>query len=461
MGLLARVMAGQRYHADIRSLLREMFSRLDSRGRLVNVSDGGHLENTAGYELLRRRCKFVLLTDASEDREMTHVALATLMLFARVDMGIEIEIDLGSLQLDAQGRTHRHAALGVIHYPETPEFAAQTGYFLYFKPSLTGDEDPVIGTYKKRNPTFPQQPSSDQFFDEAQFEVYRALGSHMVDSLVQAASERDDGMTFAEFGQWIQALRVRLAPSSAATVELEFENGPEDVSESQAGRTQHDAVARLNKMAQMFQALGLDDPKNWHHPETNGWMNRFRRFARTPETRLAFARHSSTWSEGFQVFCEEALGIVVTIRWELAPSQEPEAIAHLLPRELHRQLLQAMERDSDHVQSVFLIGTVACAGVDEELPEVCAARVLFEQSTGRAVLVESGFADGFSGVYLAAKAYRNLKQELADLLGEQSSGPVILAFSDEHDAPDEAPQPVTIDLDNLPAGVADLLKYRS
>jgi len=32
---------------------------------LINVSDGGHLENLESYELLRRRCRFIIAVDAS------------------------------------------------------------------------------------------------------------------------------------------------------------------------------------------------------------------------------------------------------------------------------------------------------------------------------------------------------------------------------------------------------------
>jgi hypothetical protein len=34
--------------------------------------------------------------------------------------------------------------------------------------------------YKARNPDFPHETTGDQFFSEEQFEMYRALGFHMV-----------------------------------------------------------------------------------------------------------------------------------------------------------------------------------------------------------------------------------------------------------------------------------------
>ena len=51
---------------------------------------------------------------------------------------------------------------------------------LYFKSSLTGDEKDYILDYKKRNPDFPHETTSDQFFTEEQFESYRFLGYHVV-----------------------------------------------------------------------------------------------------------------------------------------------------------------------------------------------------------------------------------------------------------------------------------------
>jgi hypothetical protein len=46
-------------HPGFFCLLREMFGfGMEEKHRWLNLSDGGHLENLAVYELLRRRCKF-------------------------------------------------------------------------------------------------------------------------------------------------------------------------------------------------------------------------------------------------------------------------------------------------------------------------------------------------------------------------------------------------------------------
>ena len=50
---------------------------------------------------------------------------------------------------------------------------------MYIKSSLTGDETEYIRAYRRQNQTFPHQTTADQFFDETQFECYRALGEHI------------------------------------------------------------------------------------------------------------------------------------------------------------------------------------------------------------------------------------------------------------------------------------------
>jgi hypothetical protein len=47
---------------------------------------------------------------------------------------------------------------------------------VYIKPTLTGNEPPDLIHYRGTNPDFPHESTLDQFFDEAQWESYRALG---------------------------------------------------------------------------------------------------------------------------------------------------------------------------------------------------------------------------------------------------------------------------------------------
>jgi hypothetical protein len=165
-------------------LWKEAIGRLDAKGAYVNLSDGGHIENLGIYELLRRHCKYIIAVDAGTDKSFDFRGLVKLIRFARIDMGIDIEIDLKDLRQDSRGFNKKHWALGKIHYSES-----EIGYLLYIKASITGDENEYIREYRSRNPAFPHQPLTYQFFDETQFEAYRALGYHITNKMLGEISE--------------------------------------------------------------------------------------------------------------------------------------------------------------------------------------------------------------------------------------------------------------------------------
>ena len=77
-----------------------------------------------------------------------------------------------------------HCAIGRILYED-----GSYGILLYFKSSLSGDEKDYVLDYKKRNSDFPHENTSDQFFTEEQFEVYRSLGYHVVEGFFSGTDE--------------------------------------------------------------------------------------------------------------------------------------------------------------------------------------------------------------------------------------------------------------------------------
>ena len=89
-------------------LFAEMFGWANENGRFVNLSDGGHIENLGVYELLRRRCKFIVAVDGEQDSQMTFHALTTLQRVAYIDLGVKIDINLDDLRLDNRGMTRSH-----------------------------------------------------------------------------------------------------------------------------------------------------------------------------------------------------------------------------------------------------------------------------------------------------------------------------------------------------------------
>ena len=152
-------------------VLKEALGRVDERADFVNVSDGGHIENLGIYELLRRRCSVIVAVDGAADPSMSFNSLVKLQLYARLDMGIEIEIDLGPVRKNAEGLSERRWAWGRIVYGP-----GEVGHLLYIKASVTGEELEYVRAYRASHPTFPHESTANQFFSETQFEAYRALG---------------------------------------------------------------------------------------------------------------------------------------------------------------------------------------------------------------------------------------------------------------------------------------------
>jgi predicted acylesterase/phospholipase RssA len=188
--------------------LKELFGLLTEDSATVYLTDGGHIENLAIYELLRRRCKLIIAVDAEADPDMSFRSLVTLERYARIDFGIRIDLPWAEIRDASRAASTEilksgglppnkaphgpHCALGTIYYPRTPsneEENRHTGLLLYVKSSLTGDEDDYIVDYKRRNPTFPHETTADQLFSEEQFEAYRALGFHAVHSAFKPADK--------------------------------------------------------------------------------------------------------------------------------------------------------------------------------------------------------------------------------------------------------------------------------
>lgn len=69
---------------------KELFSKIGTSNRKLNISDGGHIENLAVYELLRRGCRLILAVDAGADPGSTFADLENLSIRARNELGIEI-----------------------------------------------------------------------------------------------------------------------------------------------------------------------------------------------------------------------------------------------------------------------------------------------------------------------------------------------------------------------------------
>jgi hypothetical protein len=162
-----------------RYLMNELFSLTTIRSPFLYLSDGGHFENLGLYELVRRRCRLIVACDAAADERFAFVDLGNAIRKCQADFGIAIELDVGRLRVQKDsGRSVAYFAAGTIHYEER-EPGADPGMLFYIKPCLTGKEPSDILNYASINTAFPHQTTSDQWFDEPQFESYRKLGYHI------------------------------------------------------------------------------------------------------------------------------------------------------------------------------------------------------------------------------------------------------------------------------------------
>ncbi len=208
-------------------LFDELAGRANDTASYIYLTDGGHFDNMGLYELLRRRCRTVVVCDGEADGRLAFEGIAMAIRKARLDFGIEVTLDgldptlkaepLSTPEPDptptlnitaeisptnATGITGQisgtptspnhphglnsfkdypsnttHAVFGTIVYPEDP---ANPGHILYIKSSLTGDEPADVLNFRRQHPTFPNDTTLNQFFTESQFESYRRLGQHII-----------------------------------------------------------------------------------------------------------------------------------------------------------------------------------------------------------------------------------------------------------------------------------------
>ena len=179
----------------ISAIVQELLGLTDDASPYVYLSDGGHFENLGVYEMVRRRCRYIVVSDASSDPDGALGDLGNAIRKIWIDFGIRIVFPCfnieprtalsGGAAVSKQPRSEGedeacYCAVGRIIYPE-PD--AAPGYLLYIKPTLYGSEPIDILSYAAESPTFPHESTADQWFSESQMESYRALGSYIVNRI--------------------------------------------------------------------------------------------------------------------------------------------------------------------------------------------------------------------------------------------------------------------------------------
>lgn len=205
----------------ITPFFNEMFGLTNDNRRYVYLSDGGHFENLGVYEMIRRRCRCIVICDAGADPEYGFEDLGNAVRKIAIDLGIYISFsELYEIKRRSKDNTvikGAYYALGEIDYKTAPENTPdpksrtrarsakskkkeeiENGYILYVKPSYHGTESPGIVAYAAANAAFPHESTADQFFSESQFESYRTLGFEIMNEVLRTAAQNLDTIVAAD-----------------------------------------------------------------------------------------------------------------------------------------------------------------------------------------------------------------------------------------------------------------------
>lgn len=167
----------------------ELTATYDTAAPYCLLSDGGHFENTGVYPLIGRKLPFILLVDCGADLQYRFDDLQELIRRARIDHDAEITF-YDSVQAAALFPASKGPQLCILSPKQMSDNTSARGVMLariqynddsfgtllVVKPNLHDDLPLDVAVYARENPNFPQQPTADQFFDEAQWESYQRLG---------------------------------------------------------------------------------------------------------------------------------------------------------------------------------------------------------------------------------------------------------------------------------------------
>lgn len=172
----------------------------------VYLSDGGHFENLGLYEMVRRRCRVIVVSDAGCDPNYLFDDLGNALRKIWIDIGIRIDfVGLDRLKKRFKSRPTPakeapYWAVGRIRYRDA-DGGGVDGWLLYIKAGLHGTECMDVLSYASTHLEFPHETTANQFFTESQFESYRALGFEIAYKMFCYAERRrriDTAATQAE-----------------------------------------------------------------------------------------------------------------------------------------------------------------------------------------------------------------------------------------------------------------------
>lgn len=184
----------------------------------IELTDGGHFENTGIYELIRRKLPIIMLSQAGADPKFTLEDIANVMERVRVDFGVTIRFleDYGLNDILPNDDNNANPvekkfnlskkgfAIAKIKYPNK-----KFGYLIVIKSLMIKDLPLSLFHYKAVNTDFPNQTTADQFFDENQFEAYRELGYQLTKQMAKEVCKTNndpESISLVALQTWLTSL---------------------------------------------------------------------------------------------------------------------------------------------------------------------------------------------------------------------------------------------------------------
>jgi Patatin-like phospholipase len=200
--------------------LKELAGNTTDDGKWIYLSDGGHFENLGLYEMIRRRCRIVVLSDAGCDPQFNFEDLGNAVRKIFIDFGVSVDFQ----KLEIRARQNPPVpglrfAIGTITYPGS----TKPGWLLYLKPTYQGtDERADVRSYAASHPSFPHESTTDQWFSESQLESYRALGASIAEYVCSGGAPARPGaspdpMTLQSLRHVTEAYLAALSESEQAS----------------------------------------------------------------------------------------------------------------------------------------------------------------------------------------------------------------------------------------------------
>jgi len=259
------------------------------RNNVGYVADGGYEDVLGAYELLRRRCELIIVSDACCNIDSDELGpFAKLLETANSNLGIqffdldhESPIDYGRLVKDEKSNLPQTHIMMRIRYPEEQgNKKERDGLLIYLQMGIT-ESDPIeIRQIKNKFPAFPDEPTSNQFYTQEQVAAYQKLGyyignkicSQLVrwepDDILRAENYRrlytvkenieNQGMQTGSFSKSLELSGDFYGQKSADQFVEEFKDQDQD---------------QALKEADLFHAMFEENLKTEHGEETSAYVN--------------------------------------------------------------------------------------------------------------------------------------------------------------------------------------------